>query len=96
MNVRRMGRTGLKVSEVCLGTMTFGNQCDERLSFAIMDKAAEQGARRAPGGEVGEADIVVTLRGRHVGRRRREILNRMHLLLLVLARGHLPFFTVTV
>jgi aryl-alcohol dehydrogenase-like predicted oxidoreductase len=43
MNVRRMGRTGLKVSEICLGTMTFGNQCDERVSIAIMDKAAEQG-----------------------------------------------------
>ena len=24
MNYRRLGRTGLKVSEVCLGTMTFG------------------------------------------------------------------------
>jgi 1-deoxyxylulose-5-phosphate synthase len=35
----RMGRTGLKVSEICLGTMTFGNQCDEATSFAIMDKA---------------------------------------------------------
>src|SRR5437870_13303479 len=43
MNVRRMGRTGLKVSEICLGTMTFGHQCDERTSFAILDKAAEQG-----------------------------------------------------
>src|SRR5438876_1816249 len=43
MNVRRMGRTGLKVSEICLGTMTFGHQCDERTSFAILDKAAEHG-----------------------------------------------------
>jgi aryl-alcohol dehydrogenase-like predicted oxidoreductase len=43
MNIRRLGRTGLKVSEICLGTMTFGHQCDERTSFAIMDKAAEQG-----------------------------------------------------
>ena len=43
MKTVRMGRTGLKVSEVCLGTMTFGYQCDERTSFAIMSKAAEQG-----------------------------------------------------
>lgn len=43
MQIRRLGRTGLKVSEICLGTMTFGNQCDERMSFAIMDKAAEHG-----------------------------------------------------
>jgi aryl-alcohol dehydrogenase-like predicted oxidoreductase len=43
MNVRRLGRTGLKVSEICLGTMTFGHQCDERTSAAILDKAAERG-----------------------------------------------------
>lgn len=43
MKIRRMGRTGLKVSEICLGTMTFGHQCDERTSFAIMDKSAEHG-----------------------------------------------------
>jgi aryl-alcohol dehydrogenase-like predicted oxidoreductase len=38
-----MGRTGLKVSEICLGTMTFGHQCDEPTSFAILDRAAERG-----------------------------------------------------
>jgi aryl-alcohol dehydrogenase-like predicted oxidoreductase len=43
MKIRRMGRTGLKVTEICLGTMTFGHQCDERTSFAIMDKAADKG-----------------------------------------------------
>ena len=43
MKTVRMGRTGLKVSEICLGTMTFGYQCDEKTSFAIMNKAAEQG-----------------------------------------------------
>src|SRR5437588_4416533 len=43
MKTRRMGRTGLKVSEICLGTMTFAHQCDEKTSFQIMDKAAERG-----------------------------------------------------
>jgi aryl-alcohol dehydrogenase-like predicted oxidoreductase len=43
MNIRRMGQTGLKVSPICLGTMTFGYQCDQRLSFAILDRAAEHG-----------------------------------------------------
>ena len=43
MQIRRLGRTGLKVSEICLGTMTFGHQCDEKASFAIMKKAADQG-----------------------------------------------------
>ncbi|HEX2916565.1 MAG TPA: aldo/keto reductase [Chloroflexia bacterium] len=43
MKTKRLGRTGLKVSEICLGTMTFGNQCDEPTSFAIMDTAWEAG-----------------------------------------------------
>ncbi len=43
MKIRRLGRTGLKVSEICLGTMTFGHQCDERASFAILAKAADRG-----------------------------------------------------
>ena len=43
MKTKRMGRTGLKVSEICLGTMTFGRQCDEATSFAIMDTAFEAG-----------------------------------------------------
>jgi aryl-alcohol dehydrogenase-like predicted oxidoreductase len=43
MQIRRLGRTGLKVTEVCLGTMTFGHQCDEKTSFAILDKAASHG-----------------------------------------------------
>ena len=43
MNITQMGRTGLKVSEICLGTMTFGNQADERTSFAIMDEADAAG-----------------------------------------------------
>jgi aryl-alcohol dehydrogenase-like predicted oxidoreductase len=43
MKTKRLGRTGLKVSEICLGTMTFGNQCDEPASFAIMDRAYDAG-----------------------------------------------------
>jgi 1-deoxyxylulose-5-phosphate synthase len=39
----RFGRTGLKVSRLCLGTMTFGYQCDDETSFAILDAAADAG-----------------------------------------------------
>lgn len=39
----RFGRTGLKVSRLCLGTMTFGLQCDEEASRAIMDHAFDAG-----------------------------------------------------
>lgn len=39
----RLGRTGLQVSRLCLGTMTFGLQCDEPISTAILNRAAEGG-----------------------------------------------------
>jgi 1-deoxyxylulose-5-phosphate synthase len=38
-----MGRTGLKVSEICLGTMTFAGQSDEAASVRILDRAFERG-----------------------------------------------------
>ncbi|MDE2125115.1 MAG: aldo/keto reductase [Armatimonadetes bacterium] len=43
MQHRRLGRTGLKVSVICLGTMTFGAQCDEAASVEIMNRASEGG-----------------------------------------------------
>ncbi|HZO92902.1 MAG TPA: aldo/keto reductase [Candidatus Baltobacteraceae bacterium] len=43
MRTVRLGRTGLKVSEVCLGTMTFGLQTDRDEAFTIMDVAADGG-----------------------------------------------------
>ena len=39
----RLGRTGLNVSRICLGTMTFGLQVDEDGSRAILDHAYEKG-----------------------------------------------------
>ena len=39
----RLGRTGLHVSRLCLGTMTFGLQCDEATSGAILDRALAGG-----------------------------------------------------
>lgn len=43
MQYTRFGRTGLQVSRLCLGTMTFGGQCDEATSFRIMDAALDHG-----------------------------------------------------
>src|SRR5258706_10713540 len=39
----RLGRTGLQVSRICLGTMTFGLQIDDPSSRAVLDKAADLG-----------------------------------------------------
>ncbi len=53
MRYRRLGRTGVKVSELCLGAMTFGEAddgsfmyqvgCDETTSFAILNRALDLG-----------------------------------------------------
>ncbi len=43
MQHARLGRTGLQVSRLCLGTMTFGLQCDEDTSRAILDASADAG-----------------------------------------------------
>ena len=38
-----LGRTGLKVSKLCLGTMNFGASADETTSFSILDRAVAGG-----------------------------------------------------
>ena len=43
MQTRRLGQSGLVVSEICLGTMTFGSMADERTSHAILDRAFDAG-----------------------------------------------------
>jgi aryl-alcohol dehydrogenase-like predicted oxidoreductase len=43
MNYTHLGRSGVKVSRLCLGTMNFGPHTTEPDSFAIMDKALEVG-----------------------------------------------------
>ena len=43
MKYVHLGRSGLKVSRLCLGTMNFGPLTSETESFAIMDQALELG-----------------------------------------------------
>ncbi len=43
MDYTYLGRTGLKVSKLCLGTMNFGSYTSEEDAFAIMDRALEAG-----------------------------------------------------
>src|SRR5512146_657304 len=76
----RLGRTGLKVSRLCLGTMTFGKQCDEATSRAILDAAAEAGitfldtADVYPlGGSTGPVGRTEEILGRWLAGRRHEV-----------------------
>ncbi len=59
MQYTHLGRTGLSVSRLCLGTMNFGPQTSEEDSFRIMDRALEQGINffdtaNVYGGKVGK------------------------------------------
>jgi aryl-alcohol dehydrogenase-like predicted oxidoreductase len=39
----QLGRSGLQVTPICLGTMTFGEQVDEATAHAILDRSLERG-----------------------------------------------------
>ncbi len=43
MQYRFLGSTGMKVSELCLGTMTFGRESDEQDSHSILDRFVDAG-----------------------------------------------------
>lgn len=43
MKRNRLGKSSIVVSDICMGTMTFGNQADEKASFRIMDMAYDAG-----------------------------------------------------
>lgn len=43
MKKRRLGKSGMVVSEICMGTMTFGSTCDEVEAFRILDRAYDAG-----------------------------------------------------
>ncbi|MDT7836422.1 aldo/keto reductase [Aquabacterium sp. OR-4] len=43
MELTPLGRSDLRVTRICLGTMTFGEQVDEAGAFAILDRAVERG-----------------------------------------------------
>ena len=43
MNHSYLGKTGIQVSELCMGTMTIGNEADETVSHKLMDIAHGEG-----------------------------------------------------
>lgn len=43
MQQNRLGKSSIVVSDICMGTMTFGNQADEKTAFRIMDMAFDAG-----------------------------------------------------
>ena len=46
MDYKKLGRTGLKISPLCLGTMQFGWTTDEPNAVKVMDSFLEAGGDR--------------------------------------------------
>ena len=73
MEYRRMGRNGLKVSELCLGTMTFGHGADESEAGRMVDVALEAGINFFDTADTyGEGQSEVLLR-KALGKRRKDV-----------------------
>jgi aryl-alcohol dehydrogenase-like predicted oxidoreductase len=73
MEYRCLGRTGVKVSPLSLGTMMFGGQADETTSIRIIHKALELGINFVDTANIynaGESEIVV---GKALAGRRHEV-----------------------
>ena len=67
MKLRKLGRTGLKVSNLCLGTMTFGNGqwgCDEATSHKIVHRFLDAGGNFV---DTADGDVLRTLAGAPAG-----------------------------
>ncbi|HPC15018.1 MAG TPA: aldo/keto reductase [Candidatus Hydrogenedentes bacterium] len=68
-----MARTGLRVSRVCLGTMTFGKEADEEVSRAIMDHAWDLGVNFFDTANIYNKGLTEEIVGRWIGDRRESL-----------------------
>ncbi len=66
MEYRRLGRTGLMVSELCLGGMTFGRELDEAGSREIINRFLEAGGNFIDTADVYEAGLSEEITGRAI------------------------------
>ncbi|GGN87379.1 oxidoreductase [Actinoplanes lobatus] len=74
MEYRNVGGSGLRVSELCLGTMTFGNESDEPTSHAILDRYVEAGGNFVDTADVYAGGASEEIVGRWLATRQRDSL----------------------
>ncbi|CAB4362962.1 MAG: aldo/keto reductase [Actinobacteria bacterium] len=73
MQTRVLGRSGMKVSALCLGTMTFGKEADEEASRAIIDRYLAAGGNFIDTADVYNRGVSEEIIGRALGARRDRI-----------------------
>ncbi len=72
MDYRYLGRTGLKVSELCLGAMTFGRETSEEDSYTLLDAFVGAGGNFIDTANVYSRGVSETIVGRWLKEQRRE------------------------
>jgi aryl-alcohol dehydrogenase-like predicted oxidoreductase len=72
MDYRFLGRTGLKVSELCLGAMTFGRESTPEVSFQVLDQFAAAGGNFIDTADVYGQGVSETITGQWLQGKRRE------------------------
>ena len=82
MQTRVLGRSGMKVSALCLGTMTFGKEADESASRAIIDRYLAAGGNFIDTADVYNRGTSEEIIGRALGARRDRI--------VLATKGRLP------
>ncbi len=76
MRIRKLGRTGLKVSNLCLGAMTFGNSqwgCDEATSRRIVDRFLDAGGNFIDTADVYSSGVSEEITGKAIGDKRSQV-----------------------
>ena len=72
MEYRRLGSSGLKVSEICLGTMTFGHGTDAAEAERIVHTSLDAGVNFFDTADGYSGGVSETMLGRALGSRRRD------------------------
>jgi aryl-alcohol dehydrogenase-like predicted oxidoreductase len=72
MEYRRLGRTGLKVSEICLGTMTFGHGADQAESERILAACFDAGVNFIDTANAYNGGVSETMLGKALGAKRKQ------------------------
>lgn len=73
MELRPLGRTGIRVSELCLGAMTFGRETDEATSTSILDRFLDAGGNFVDTADVYSDGASEEITGRALGTKRADV-----------------------
>ena len=72
MKYKQLGKTGMRVSELCLGAMTFGRETEEDVSYQILDRFVDAGGNFIDTADVYSLGLSEKILGKWLKKRKRE------------------------